>query len=186
VALTGERLPCGAELEHLIAQVADGQAPDRRAHQERCPYCQAALSDLTRGWGDLRALADEPVAVPPGLAARIMARVAKLAGQAAEAVLLGSPRGQTRIGHRVVGRVAQRVAATVPGLVFASARPVAHDPPLPQRLSLTIRIVATFGPPLGELADRVRATVRRRVPELTGADLDRIDIRIDDVVEPDA
>ena len=186
MALTGERLPCGAELEHLLAQVADGEAPDDQAHQQRCPYCQAALRDLTRGWSDLRPLADEPVSVPPGLAARIMARVAKLAGQAAGAVLLGGARGETRIGHRVVGRVAQRVAATVPGLVFASAKPVAHDPPLPQRLSLTIRIVATFGLPLQELADRVRATVRRRVPELTGAELDRIDIRIDDVAEPDA
>jgi hypothetical protein len=186
VALTDERLPCGAELEHLIDQVADGAAAADHAHQERCPYCQAALRGLTRGWSDLRALAGEPVTVPPGLAARIIARVSQLAKQAAGSLLLGSARGETRIGHVVVGRVAQRVAATVPGLAWASVRPILHDPAYPRRLSLTIRIVATFGPALGELADRVRATVQRRVPELTGADLDRVDIRIEDVVEPDA
>jgi hypothetical protein len=184
VALTGDRLPCGTELERVIAQVADGAELDNRAHQERCPYCQAALRDIARGWSDLQALIDEPVTIPPNLAARIMARIAQLARHAGDAVLLGGPRGETRIGHRVIARVAQRVAATVPGLAFASAKPIAHDPPLPLRLSLTIRIVATFGPPLDELADRVRATVRRRVPELTGADLDRVDIEIDDLVEP--
>jgi uncharacterized alkaline shock family protein YloU len=186
VALTGERLPCGTELEHLIAQVADGAAPDDQAHQQRCPYCQAALRDLAHGWSDLRALADDPVTIPRGLAARIMAHIAKLAEHSADAVLLGGRRGETRISHRVVARVAQRAAATVPGLAFASAKAVAHDPPLPRRLSLTIRIVATFGPPLGELADRVRATVRRRVPDVTGADLDRVDIEIEDLVEPDS
>lgn len=186
MALTGERLPCGAELEHLIAQVADGAPAPDHAHQQSCPYCQAALQDLTRGWSDVRAIADEPVPVPPDLARRIIARVSKLAKQAAGSLLLGSPRGETRIGHTVVGRVAQRVAATVPGLVFASARPILHDPAYPRRLSLAIRVVATFGPALDELADRVREIVQRRVPELTGAELDRVDIRIEDVVESDA
>lgn len=186
MALTGKHLPCGVDLDGLVAQVADGASPDDPAHQASCPYCQAALRDLTRGWDDLRALADEPVRVPPGLAPRIIAHVWKLAEQAADSVLLGGPRGETRIGHGIVARVAQRVAAAEPGLAFASAKPIAGEPPQPLRLSLTIRLVATFGPALDELADRVRATVRRRVPELTGADLDRIDIRIDDVVEADA
>jgi hypothetical protein len=185
VAMSGDRLPCGVELDRLIVQVADGAAA-HDPHQESCPYCQAALGDLSRGWSDLRALAGEPIAVPPGLAARVMARIAVLAEQMAGSLLISGARGETQIGHRLVGRIAQRVAATVPGLVFASAKPIAHDPPQPRRLDLAIRLVAAYGPPLDELADRVRATVRRRVPRLTGAEVDRIDIRIDDVVEPDA
>lgn len=184
--MSGDRLPCGVELERLIVQVADGAAGHDAPHQESCPYCQAALGDLSRGWSDLRALAGEPVAVPPGLAARIMARIAVLTEQLAGSVLITGARGETQIGHRIVGRIAQRVAATVPGLMFASAKPIAHDPPQARRLDLAIRLVADYGPPLDELADRVRATLRRRVPRLTGAEVDRIDIRIDDVMWPDA
>jgi uncharacterized alkaline shock family protein YloU len=110
-----------------------------------------------------------------------MARVRVLAAQTADFILLGHPHGETRVSDAVVVRTAQRLARTIPGVVFASARVEQHDPPLPDRRNLSIRLVVTLGPALHRVADAVRTIVRRHTPRLTGAQLDHIDIRIDDI-----
>ncbi len=178
-----DTLPCGAELEPLMAQVADGRPPPDALHQSSCPYCQAALRSLRLGWQDVTALAREPVPVPRGLTARVMTRVRGLARYAAGSVVLGHPRGATRVSHTVIGQIVQRVAASVPGVVLASARPIAHDPPDPARLSVAVRLVVAFGPPVDALADAVRQCIERRVPALTGAVLSRVDIAVVDVAD---
>jgi uncharacterized alkaline shock family protein YloU len=175
------RLPCGKRLEEILAQVADGAPAEDETHQAGCPYCQTALRRLRRAWTDVTDLAREPVNVPDGLTAQIMARVRVLAAQAADFILLGHPRGETRVSHAVVARIAQRLARTIPGVVFASARVEPRNPPLPDRVDLSIRLVVTFGPALHRVADAVRTIVRRQTPRLTGAQFDRIEIRIDDV-----
>jgi hypothetical protein len=183
MALTGqtETLPCGVRLEELLAQVADGAPPADAAHQSGCPYCQTALRRLRRSWADVTELAREPVNVPDRLTAQIMARVRVLAAQTADFILLGHPRGETRVSHTVLVRITQRLARTIPGVVFASARVEPQDSPLPDRVDLSIRLVVTFGPALHRVADAVRTIVRRQTPRLTGAQLDHIDIRIDDI-----
>ena len=175
-------LPCGVRLEELLAQVADGAPPADEAHQSGCPYCQTALRRLHRGWADVTELAREPVNVPRRLTAQIMARVRVLVAQTADFILLGHPRGETRVSDAVVVRTAQRLARTIPGVVFASARVEQHDPP-PDRRDLSIRLVVTLGPALHRVADAVRTIVRRETPRLTGAQLDHIDIRIDDITK---
>jgi hypothetical protein len=181
VTAQAEPLPCGMRLEELLAQVADGTPPADEAHQSGCPYCQTALRRLRRGWADVTELAREPVNVPRRLTTQIMARIRVLAAQTADFILLGHPRGETRVSHAVVVRTAQRLARTIPGVVFASARVEQHDPPLPDRRDLSIRLVVTLGPALHRVADAVRTIVRRQTPRLTGAQLDHIDIRIDDI-----
>ena len=183
MAVTGQadRLPCGVRLEELLAQVADAVPPVDAAHQSGCPYCQTALRRLHRGWADVVELAREPVDVPSRLTVQIMERVNVLAAQTADFILLGHAGGETRVSHAVVVRIAQRLARTVPGVVFASARVEPHDPPLPERVDLSIRLVVSFGPALHHVGDAVRKIVRRHVLRLTGAHLDQIDIRIDDM-----
>jgi hypothetical protein len=176
-----ERLPCGARLEELLAQVADGAPPGDEAHQSGCPYCQTALRRLRRAWTDVTDLASEPVNVPDRLTAQIMARVRVLVGQTADFILLGHPRGETRVSHTVLVRITQRLARTIPGVVLASARVEPHNSPLPDHVDLSIRLVVTFGPALHRVADGVRTIVRRQTPRLTGAHLDHIDIKIDDI-----
>ena len=114
------RLPCGAEIEQLVAQVADTEPAADPAHQAHCPYCQATLRRLRDAWEDVHTLANQPVPIPPTLTAQIMARVRILARHATDSILLGHPRGETRISHALVGRVIQRVALGVPGVIFAS------------------------------------------------------------------
>ena len=178
------RLPCGADLEQLVTQVADTEPPTNAAHQARCPYCQATLRRLRDAWQDLHTLATQPVPIPPTLTAQIMTRVRILARRATDSILLGHPRGETRISHAVVGRVIGRVALTVPGVIFASARPIAHQPPDPRRLSVTIRLVVAYGPAIEALVQAVREIIDRHVPTLTGAQLTQIDIAIEDITTP--
>lgn len=179
-----ERLPCGVELEPLVVQVADDQPPADPAHQDRCPYCQAALRSLRQGWDDVQALRREPVPIPPRLTAVIMARVRMLSHRLGDSILLGHRRGETRISHRLVGLVIQRVASAVPGVLFASAKLIPHDPPEPRRLSVAIRLVVAFGPTIDVLTGAVRHVIDQRVPHLTGAELSRIDITIEDIAQP--
>ena len=126
-------------------------------------------------------LAREPVNVPSQLTSQIMERVKVLAAQTADFILLGHARGETHVSHAVVVRIAQRLARTIPGVVFASVRVEPHDSPLPNHIHLSIRLVVTFGPALHRIADAVRTILRRQMLRLTGAQLDHIDIRIDDI-----
>lgn len=176
-----DSLPCGERLEELIAQVADRVPPANEAHQSNCPYCQSALRRLRRGWADVTELAREPVNPPSGLTAQIMERVKALVAQTAEFILIGHPHGETHVSHAVIGRIAQRLARAVPGVTFASARVEQHHPSPPDRVDLSIQLVVTFGPVLQRVADAVRETVRRQMLKLTGAHIDRIDVRIDDI-----
>jgi uncharacterized alkaline shock family protein YloU len=179
-----ERLPCGVALETLLMQIADQHPVDDPAHQGSCPYCQAALRRLERGWDDLQTVVRQPVAVPEGLTAKIMTQVRALASYVADSLLLGYPRGETRISHTVVGALVQRLAARVPGVVFASARLHPQEPPHPGRVTIALKLVIAFGPAIERIVDAVRKSLRRRIPALTGAELDRIDITIVDIAQP--
>lgn len=177
------RLPCGADLGQLIAQVADAEPAADPAHQARCPYCQATLRRLRDAWHDVHMVAIAPVPMPATLTAQIMARVRILARHATDSILLGDPRGETRISHALVGHVIQRVALGVPGVIFASARPIPNQPPDPRRLSVAIRLVVAYEP-IEALVQTVRAIIDRHVPVLTGAQLTHIDITIEDIATP--
>jgi hypothetical protein len=67
-------LPCGADLDALVAQVADG-VPGDLAHQEGCPHCQAALAQLHELWALVERLAAERVEAPERIDAVAMGRI---------------------------------------------------------------------------------------------------------------
>lgn len=179
-----ERLPCGVELDSLVTQVTEAQPPADFTHQAACPYCQVALRTLNQSWSDVQALARQPVPIPSQLTAQIMRRVRGLARHVTDSILLGHPHGETRVSHAVVRQAIQRLAVAVPGVVFASVRAVPHEPPDPKRLGVAVRLVVVFGPAIGALADAVRLVVDRRIRTLTGAEVSRIDITIEDIAEP--
>ena len=179
-----ETLPCGVTIEALVMQIADDQPVADPTHQRTCPYCQAALRRLEQGWGDVQALTLQPVAMPRGLTAMIMQRVRTLAGYVTDSILLGHRRGETRISHTVIAQVIHDVAPTIPGIVFASAQLSAQEPPHPCRVNLALRLIVSFGPAMERVADAAREILHRRIPSLTGAQLERIDITISDVIGP--
>lgn len=77
-----QHLACGAGVDELLEQVADGHAEELTAHQSGCEYCHAALTEFTALWSPVALAAAAPFVVPAGLAgsltAAVMADVAKL------------------------------------------------------------------------------------------------------------
>ena len=47
---TIRHLACGADLDELLEQAADGHASQLTDHQRHCPHCQAALQQFSRIW----------------------------------------------------------------------------------------------------------------------------------------
>ena len=79
-------LPCGADLDALVAQAADGAAPRDPDHQATCPHCQAALAELRALWSLAGQLARERVEAPDRIDAVVMGRIQRaiLAGRVLE------------------------------------------------------------------------------------------------------
>jgi len=67
-------LPCGADLDALVGQVADG-VPGDLAHQAGCPHCQAALAQIEELWSLAGQLARERVEAPDRIDAVVMGRI---------------------------------------------------------------------------------------------------------------
>jgi hypothetical protein len=106
-------LPCGAEVDLLLEQAADGRAADRTAHQRQCVHCQAALGEFTALWAPATDLAATPVAAPPGLAAAAMRQIRSLVrGLPYTLQLTGT--GAIRIAAQVLAALARTSAQTVP------------------------------------------------------------------------
>lgn len=78
-------LPCGADLDALVAQVAD-DVPGDLAHQAGCPHCQAALAQIEELWSLAGQLARERVEAPDRIDAVVMGRIQRaiLAGEVIE------------------------------------------------------------------------------------------------------
>lgn len=181
-----DRLPCGVELDSLVDQITEQTDPRDPAHQARCPYCQTALRSFRQGWSDVQTLAGAPVLIPPGLTTRIMTRVRALARRAVQNIILTSARGHTQISHQVIAQTARRVALAIPGVLFASAQSEPSKPADPIRVQLTLRLITTYGPSLHPLAKVIRAALEKRLPRLTGATFDNIDITFTDIAEPNS
>jgi hypothetical protein len=67
-------LPCGADLDALVVQVADG-VPGDLAHQAGCRHCQAALAQLEALWSLVGRLAAERVDAPKRIDAVVLGRI---------------------------------------------------------------------------------------------------------------
>jgi uncharacterized alkaline shock family protein YloU len=171
-----ETLPCGTEIEDLVAQVFDGVAPADPEHQAGCPHCQATLARLgaaRRGLGSVRA---QPVAPPSALLRDVLARVQTAGGEIGVAA---GTRGRTTVAADVVSSIAQQAAAEVPGVAYASA--VAEPTGAPGVVGLRVRLVLEYGPSAQDVAAAVRAAVKRAVSRLAGAVVERVDVVVDDL-----
>jgi hypothetical protein len=67
-------LPCGADLDALVVQVADG-VPGDQAHQAGCRWCQEALAQLEELWSLVDRLARERVEAPERIDAVALGRI---------------------------------------------------------------------------------------------------------------
>jgi len=116
-----QHLACGADIDELLEQAADGYPGQLTAHQRDCLYCQAALREFGRVWEPVRSLAAEQVAVPAALKSAVASQIRKLVADIWYTLQL-SDGGVIRIAARVVARIAREAARDVPGVRVAFGR----------------------------------------------------------------
>jgi len=116
-----EHLACGADIDELLEQAADGAAGQLTSHQRDCVYCQAALREFGRVWEPVRSLAAEQVTVPAALKIAVASQIRKLVADVWYTLQL-SDGGGIRVAARVVARIAREAAHDVTGVRVAFGR----------------------------------------------------------------
>lgn len=193
-------LPCGADVDVLLEQVADGRAADRDAHQRQCVHCQAALGEFTAVWGPVTELAAAPVAVPPGLAAVVMSQIRGLAGDVWYTLHV-TEIGAVRIAARVIAALARDSARTVPGVrvvlgrstqgLLAAAADKAtsgHQHPhaaigvLGRTAVVDLAVAVTYGDPVQDVAREIQRHVTGALRDQAGLRNVAVNVTIDDIL----
>jgi uncharacterized alkaline shock family protein YloU len=119
--LDATALPCGADVDLLLEQAAQGRAADWDAHQRLCVYCQAALGEFSAVWEPVAELAAVPVFAPPGLVTAVMSQVRRLVHDIWYTLEV-TEIGTVRVAARIVAALARDSARMVPGVRVALGR----------------------------------------------------------------
>lgn len=176
------QLPCGAAVDDLLEQVADGRASELDAHEGRCVHCQAMLRELDQLWAPVRSYAAEPITAPAGLLDGVVRQMRALFVDVWH-VIPGDD-GTTRIGVRVVETIARRAAGRVPGVVTSLSKrgeTSASASLAGSSIVIEVCLVARYGLSLTDLARQVRRAAVRELRALTGLDGVVVNVRVDDV-----
>jgi hypothetical protein len=72
---TVHHLACGADVDELLEQAADGHASQLTDHQRDCLGCQATPQQFSRIWAPVRRLAAQHVAVPAALKTAVASQI---------------------------------------------------------------------------------------------------------------
>jgi len=193
-------LPCGADVDLLLEQVADGRADGRDAHQRQCVHCQAALGEFTAVWGPVTELAATPVAVPPGLAAAVMSQIRALVRDVWYTLQL-TEIGAVRIAARVVAALARDSAQMVPGVRIALGRstqgllaavagkataghrhPHAAAGVLGRTAVVDLAVAVTYGDPVQDVAREIQRHVTATLREQAGLRNVAVNVTVDDIL----
>jgi uncharacterized alkaline shock family protein YloU len=193
--MTDESLACGTELASLIDQVADGVPPERPAHQETCPHCQANLQEINQLWSHVRELTREEISIPRGIVERVIRRIVEelralgrlvpldaVVPRLVRHALLRGPSGTTRIADRVVAKLIARLALDLPGVRSLGRAGRAIDVEITGlEVTVDLRLVVSYGRRIPDVAANVRAAVIHRVEALTGLEVREVNIAVESV-----
>ena len=119
--LNAGSLACGADVDTLLEQVADGHAGRLTDHQRDCVHCRAAIGELNTLWSPVRELAAASVPPPPGLATAVIGRIRRLVRDVGYTLEM-TDGGAIRIAARIVAALARDSASRVPGVRLALGR----------------------------------------------------------------
>jgi uncharacterized alkaline shock family protein YloU len=119
--LNAGSLACGADVDTLLEQIADGHARQLTDHQRDCVHCRAAIGELDALWSPVRELAAAPVPSPPGLATAVIGRIRRLARDVGYTLEM-TDGGAIRVAGRIVAALARDSASRVPGVRLALGR----------------------------------------------------------------
>jgi uncharacterized alkaline shock family protein YloU len=197
--LTAVTLPCGADVDPLLEQVADGYAADRDAHQRDCVHCQAAIAEFAALWVPVTEAAASPVPAPPGLTAAVMSQIRVLVRDVWY-TLQTTDLGLIRIAARIVAAVARDSARMVPSVRVALGRStnskiaalteratLAHHHPhaavgvLGRTAVVDLAVAVTYGDPVHELARDIQQRVIATLRDQIGLQTVVVNVTVDDI-----
>lgn len=195
--LAAATLPCGADVDLLLEQAADGRGADYDGHQAGCVHCQAALAELAALWTPLAELATRPVPPPPGITAAVMRQIRARVRDVWH-TLEPTGLGSIRIAARIVAAVARDTARTIPGVRVALGRSthstlaeratLAHRYPhaaagvLGGTAVVDLAIAVSYGQPAHQIARQIQQQVIATLHEQTGLRTAAVNVTIDDVL----
>jgi uncharacterized alkaline shock family protein YloU len=193
-------LACGAGVDELLEQAADGHAGQLTDHQRHCLHCQAAMQEFSRVWEPVRRLAAQHVAVPATLKTAVASQIRKLIADVWYTLQL-SDTGAIRIAARVIATIARDAARDVPGVQAAFGRSThsttagpAGKATLRHRHShaaagvlgctavVDLAIAARYGAQLDAIAREVQQRAIAELRAKTGLRDVTVNVTIDDVI----
>lgn len=199
--LSAATLACGADVDLLLEQVADGHARDQDVHQQECVHCQAAIGELDGLWGPIVELAASPVPTPPGLAAAVTRRIRALARDIWY-TLEATDIGVIQIASRIVATLARDSARTVPGVrvalgrstrddlgalieraTFGHRHPHAAVGVLGRTAVVDLAVAVSYGPPVHDVAREVQRRVITTLREQVGLQNVAVNVTVDNVLD---
>jgi uncharacterized alkaline shock family protein YloU len=193
---TTRHLACGAAIDELLEQAADGHAGQLTSHQRHCLHCQAALPEFSRLWEPVRSLAAEHIAVPATLKTAVASQIRKLIADVWYTLQL-SDTGAIRIAAHVIATIAREAARTVPGVRAAFGRSMTASPAgsatlrhhphaaagvLGRTAVVDLAIAAHYGTQLDAIAHQVQQRTIANLRAKTGLHDVTVNVTIDDVI----
>jgi len=201
--LDAASLPCGADVDLLLEQAAEGRGADWDAHQQLCVHCQAALGEFTALWGPVAELAAAPVSAPPGLVAAVMSQVRHLVHDTWY-TLESTEIGAVRIAARIVAALARDSARMIPGVRVAFGRSTHGEVPalaekatfghqhpyaavgvLGRTAVVDLAVAIGYGDPAHRVAREIQRHVTATLRDQVGLRDVTVNVTIDDVVDSD-
>jgi uncharacterized alkaline shock family protein YloU len=196
-------LPCGAEVDALLEQVADGRAGDLDDHQRDCVHCQAAIAEFTALWAPVAAEAAIALAAPSGLTAAVMSQIRRLVSDVWY-TLQSTELGSIRIAARIVATLARDSARLVPGVRVALGRSshgklaalaeqasLGHRHPdaavgvLGRTAVVDLAVAVTYGDSVREVARDIQQHVIAELRQTLGLETVVVNVTVDDVLDGD-
>jgi uncharacterized alkaline shock family protein YloU len=201
--LTAVTLPCGADVDSLLEQVADGHAADLDAHQQDCVHCHAAIAEFGALWAPVTETAASPVPAPPGLTAAVMSQIRVLVRDVWY-TLETTNLGFIRIAARIVAALARDSARMVPSVRVALGRSThsktaalteqatfRHHHPraavgvLGRTAVVDLAVAVTYGEPLHEVARDIQQRVIATLRDQIGLQTVVVNVTVDDIFTDD-
>lgn len=196
-------LPCGADVDVLLEQAAQGRGAVWDTHQRRCVHCQAALGEFTVLWDPVSELAAAAVSAPPGLVAAVMSQVRRLVHDVWYTLEI-TELGAVRIAARIVAALARDSARTIPGVRIALGRSTygkvaalaekatfGHQHPdatvgvLGRTAVVDLAVAVGYGDPAHQVARKIQRQVTDTLRDQVGLRDVTINVTVDDVLDGD-
>ncbi|MGD0555221.1 MAG: hypothetical protein ABSA93_09610 [Streptosporangiaceae bacterium] len=180
-------MPCGQDPLTVADRARAGQTD---AHEQACPYCQAAIAEAGLTLRAAQELAAQAVDVPPTLLPAVMRTVWSELRPSAT-IDLPVPSGGAVVTTLAITAALRHDLDQLPGLTVRSCRadaagPPSHDGTGAPLLAIRITATATWPTELPALASEARRLVSGTLQAQFGLDAASIDINFTDLDFPRA